>query len=892
MRKTGIRVSGTGFAILAMLMMAPSLEGHSQSAEAVNIQVPEPASPRLLFAADWLCREFKRVGWDASVVSRSDVPAERPVVLLGNAAKDHLTATLLKENRLSLPTKPESYLLKSLPRNLTLIAGADDSGVLYGALELAERTAQSRSMPSNLNVADGPEFKLRGSCIGMQKLTGGYLWPYTPENFPFFYDKQQWEKYLDVLLVNRMNSLSLWNGHPFSSLVKLPDYPEALEVPDEILARNQEMFLWLTSECDKRGIWLIQKFYNIHLPVGLAKKYNLETSLSRPTPVATDYTRKAIAKFVELYPNVGLMVCLGEALEMGPVQAEWLTQAIIAGVKDGLQARGEKELPPIVIRGHHLIEGGAHKQVMKAGLQVYPNLLTMAKFNGESLTTWSPRGHYQQWHKELAEQGGVHVVNVHLLANLEPFRYADFDFIWKSVRAIRDRLDGQGLHLYPLSYWGWPDSADKSPLLQIDRDRLWFEIWARYSWKIDRGEKAERKHWIRRLEEIYGDRAAAEKIYQAYNAAGECAPRLLRRFGITGGGRQVFSLGMRLDQMVNAARYHVWEDLRASDSPPGEDLRQYVTREWRKEPHLGETPPQIIEETLTLSAQAVEAIEAAAPRVRRNREEFERLRNDIHCIRELTEHYTATARAALLLIRHEFSQDSQDLAQALPYLESGVAAYRRLNERAGPAYRYTSSFHGRQMIPANGPWHWSQMIDLYQQDLEALRTRVRASVTEAPSQPPADHQQRKRLVSARFRLLTIGAETYTVEKGARVFTDTPDTVEKLAPELEGLTGIRFSQQAASQQSVTLEFEVDEPVLVLVGYFQSKDKKWLQVPALEHVAHADERGGYQVRFPDAATFTGLPPVNVHAFRYEKGRQKVEMIGIGSYIVVGVVPAGTR
>ena len=44
-----------------------------------------------------------------------------------------------------------------------------------------------------MSFADGPAFKLRGVCIGMQKtehLPGRkvYEYPYTPELFPFFYD--------------------------------------------------------------------------------------------------------------------------------------------------------------------------------------------------------------------------------------------------------------------------------------------------------------------------------------------------------------------------------------------------------------------------------------------------------------------------------------------------------------------------------------------------------------------------------------------------------------------------------------------------------------------------------------------------------------------------------
>jgi len=211
--------------------------------------------------------------------------------------------------------RPEGFHLNSLKKNTIEVIGADESGVLYGCLELAERIRKVGAIPGDLKLSDAPEFKLRGPCIGMQKLTidpygGHYHFTYTPDDFPFFYDREHWNEYLDFLVNQRMNSVYLWTGHPFSSLVQLEDYPEALEVSQEVLQQNREMMAWLTNECDKRGIWLIQMFYNIHLPESLG----LGTQLRQSEPKAADYTRKSIAKFIEEYPNVGLLVCLGEAL--------------------------------------------------------------------------------------------------------------------------------------------------------------------------------------------------------------------------------------------------------------------------------------------------------------------------------------------------------------------------------------------------------------------------------------------------------------------------------------------------------------------------------------------------------------------------------------------------
>src|SRR5512135_3730104 len=119
---------------------------------------------------------------------------------------------------------------------------------------------------------------------------------------------------------------------------------------------------------------------------------------------------------------------------------------------------------------------------------------------------------------------GPHLVNVHILSNLEPFRYGAQRFIHRCVQASRDRLGATGLHLYPLSYWNWPYSPDIADpqLRQWDRDWIWFEAWARYAWNPDIPEAEDHAHWVGRLGKFYGcDETAAAKILDAYNAAGE-----------------------------------------------------------------------------------------------------------------------------------------------------------------------------------------------------------------------------------------------------------------------------------------------------------------------------------------------------------------------------------
>ena len=133
------------------------------------------------------------------------------------------------------PQAEEAFLIKQIGETW-IVTGSDPSGVLYGELELADRIRAAKALPEGIDDMEHPALKLRGTCIGMQKpeITyegAEYDYPYTPQNFPFFYDKAGWIQYLDMLAEERYNTLYLWNGHPFTSLLKLPKYPEAQELP-------------------------------------------------------------------------------------------------------------------------------------------------------------------------------------------------------------------------------------------------------------------------------------------------------------------------------------------------------------------------------------------------------------------------------------------------------------------------------------------------------------------------------------------------------------------------------------------------------------------------------------------------------------------------------------
>jgi hypothetical protein len=82
--------------------------------------------------------------------------------------------------------------------------------------------------------------------------------------------------------------------------------------------------------------------------------------------------------------------------------------------------------------------------VMKYAKPLYKNLYTMAKYNGEALTTYEPHGPWADLHRTLSRIGTVQIENVHIMANLEPFRYGSADFIQKCVLAMHNVYGANG----------------------------------------------------------------------------------------------------------------------------------------------------------------------------------------------------------------------------------------------------------------------------------------------------------------------------------------------------------------------------------------------------------------------------------------------------------------
>jgi len=687
-----------------------------------------------------------------------------------------------------------------------------------------------------------------------------------------------------------MNSLYLWNGHPFASLVKLKDYPFAVEVDDATFKKNEEIYSFLTHEADKRGIFVIQMFYNIIVSKPFAEHYGILTQdRNRPiTPLISDYTRKSIAAFVEKYPNIGFLITLGEAMDTYEDDVKWFTETIIPGVKDGLKALGRTDEPPIILRAHDTNA----KMDIDAARPLYKNLYTMNKYNGESLTTYEPRGPWAQTHQELSKLVDVHISNVHILANLEPWRWSSPDFVQKTVNAMHNIHGANGLHLYPqASFWDYPYTADKltdgSRLKQIDRDWMWYKTWSRYAWNCHRDRKDEISYWNQQLDDYYGvSDVDARKIQRAYDESAEIAPKLLRRFGITEGNRQTLLLGMFMSQLVNPYKYSIWPGFYESCGPEGEKLIEYVEKEWKKQPHIGEMPLDIVAQVIAHGDKAIAAIDSVEGKTTKNTDEFERLRNDMHCYREFAYFFNNKVKAAKLVLDYQWGKDIKNLDAAIPFLQSSLDHYAKLVELTKNSYLYANSMQTSQRkIPIGGDdgknKTWEELYIHYQKELQNYKNNLallksNQNTTKKEVVIPA-------LTAASVKLLTNNS-TVKLRSGDSLYNDIPSKIEAVAPELANMNAWLLNSTNQKNNGTSIEFETAEPVKLLIGFFRDDNKRFAKTPMLETDASANLYGQAEPVLTNAIRFKGLPVVNIHSYSFEKGQHKL-LLPKGLCLVIG-------
>jgi hypothetical protein len=133
---------------------------------------------------------------------------------------------------------------------------------------------------------------------------------------------------------------------------------------------------------------------------------------------------------------------------------------------------------------------------------------------------------------------------------------------------------------------------------------------------------------------------------------------------------------------------------------------------------------------------------------------------------------------------------------------------------------------------------------------------------------------------APFEIVQSNCKTFKTTQYAHIFSGSKHNIVRIAPELEGLTGVALPLDAYKNGTNTpLKLKFTASVQVLIGTFQKKDAaEYLQLNTGATAKLVLENG---------VTVTGLPAVNVYAVSFPKGTHVVTPEGKGLFTILGVV-----
>lgn len=223
------------------------------------------------------------------------------------------------------------------------VYGGDESGMIYGSLALAEQLKSGVSLENITAVSERPKFPFRAIKHNMPWDT--YRPSYAlDQHYETARDLDYWESFLDMMVENRFNSLSLWMLHPFTYMILPENFPEASPFTEEELKEWQELFTGIFSMAKERGIdtyivnWSIfisEEFSKAH-NVGLQNFYPNYYVEGDTSEIIKRYTRESVTQVLNEYPNLsGFGISHGEGMAgMTPQQRQdWMDETMIEGMR-------------------------------------------------------------------------------------------------------------------------------------------------------------------------------------------------------------------------------------------------------------------------------------------------------------------------------------------------------------------------------------------------------------------------------------------------------------------------------------------------------------------------------------------------------------------------------
>jgi hypothetical protein len=619
---------------------------------------------------------------------------------------------------------PEGFALRHVTegkRHYFWVLSRDAAGAMYGGLELAEQI-RTRGIEGVVDTDRNPYMRLRGTKfnIPLDLRTPSYsdMSDSAQANIETVWDFDFWRAYIDQLARDRYNMVSLWNLHPFPSLVKVPEYPDValndvwrskIKFDEDYSTRtiglvtpamlaNKEVLKALTIEqkidfwrrvmayAKDRNIAFYIVTWNVYT-YGVDGKYGITDAIDNPK--SRDYFRASVREMFRTYPLLaGIGLTVGENMGEASFQAkeDWALATYGQGVLDAARAAPQRQIR-FIHRQHEA--GAADITATFAPVIAQSNVDFVFSFKYAQAHVLSSTK--QTFHRDFVASLGDRKT-LWTLRNDDAlmFRWAAPDFVREFMRNIPYEKS-QGYY-YGSDMWVWGREflvlKSGSPRrLEIDKHWLPFLLWGRlgYDPSVDN----------ERIAALVAQRfpgVDAVKLLAAWQDASMIYPLVTGfHWGALDFQWYIEGCRSRPAPAKTASGFHSVETFINQPVHPGTDnvtIPEYVAGTAKGEPPPGTTPPQV---AANIDARADAALVVLEPFFRqalvKKDPDFASTLEDIRAMALLGKYYAAKIRGATALAMYRTTRLPAHQTDAVQQLTQAATFWNDYTQRTAARYR-------------------------------------------------------------------------------------------------------------------------------------------------------------------------------------------------------------
>jgi hypothetical protein len=626
-----------------------------------------------------------------------------------------------------------------------LAAAIDPVGAMYGGLHLAESIRIHKGLDGITRTIKTPHIARRGIKfnIPLDVRTPGYddTGDAAQKNYEHMWDFAFWQEFLDEMARHRYNTLSLWNPHPFPSIVKCPSYPDvalddvcvttlkptyqsgAWRDPQHLypevfqhlkvvrkMSIDEKITFWrrVMRHAKDRGIDVYLITWNV-LTNGTQGKYGITNDQDNPTTIA--YLRESVCQTILTYPDLaGIGVTAGENMQNRDDEfskEKWLWKTYGLGVMDA-----KEKQPGRHVRFLHRVWQTGLGGIMEDFGAKYPDTFEVGFKYARAHMYSSPDPPFDD---QLCQELRKHKLKCWWnLRNddIFNFRWGDPDYAREFILHLPPNEITAGYHMGSDGYvWGVEHTStqpDSPRQLEIKKHWYRFMLWGRlgYDPTLDRA-------FFEKVLAARFPEAPAAALYDAWQSASKIIP-LVNRFHWNDWDF-MWAVEGCMDQRQG---FHTVDDF--IRTPPMQrsgivSISDYVEGQLADKPTAGISPIEVAEELRRHARDSLVTVAAIRRKVPNQGKELRLTLADIEAMAHLGNYYSAKILGGVELCAFRELNDARHKEAAIKHLLQAVNHWERYAAVAAGLYR-------PQLLARTRRTDWMKILEDVKHDVEIART--------------------------------------------------------------------------------------------------------------------------------------------------------------------------